>query len=250
MFVKIEANFSARKKTSSKKPSKMPYRCCARHIPNDRMAKEKGMRQHILFGDGKTFCYLEHCCPNMVEEEGTYCNQHMSRFHPKYAHSKLCQWNYCFKHGSIKDPYTEESKIYGSPWYEKWYRVYGKPNAADIKIAEEHKEAVRQLALGMPQIKITDYIMAQTQSAPSTPSASALVQAQAQVQVQVQPKSPKPKQKRTIKKKDETESTHSSSVSSNSSICRPLFVPSGPIRFYECTDTPLEVKEVVYVSRL
>lgn len=245
MFVKIEANFSAGKKTSNKKPSKMPYRCCARHIPNDRMAVERGMRQHILFGDRKTFCYLEHCCPNMVEEEGTYCNQHMSRFHPKYTHSKLCQWNYCFKHGSIKDPYNEESKIYGSPWYEKWYRVYGKPNAADIKIAEEHKEAVQQLALGMPQIKITDYIAS---SAPSTPLASA--SASAQVQVQVQPKSPKPKQKRIIKKKDETSSTHSSSVSSNSSIYRPLFVPRGPIRFYECTDTPLEVKEVIYVSRL
>ena len=198
------------------------------------------MRQHILFGDGKTFCYLEHCCPNMVEEEGTYCNQHMSRFHPKYAHSKLCQWNYCFKHGSIKDPYNEESKIYGSPWYEKWYRVYGKPNAADIKIAEEHKEAVQQIALGMPQIKITDYIASAQASAPTTP----------RTPVQTKPRQHQRQRQQTTKKKDETSSTHSSSVSNTSSTCLPLFVPKGPIRFYECTDAPLEVKEVIYVKNL
>ena len=212
----------------------MSYRCCARYVPNDRMAREKGMQQYILFGNGKTKCYLEHCCPNTVEEHGAYCNQHMSRFHPKYAHAKLCQWNFSFKHGSIKDPYNEASQLYGSPWYEKWYRVYGAPNADDLKIAEEHKETVQQLALEMRQIKITDYIPAS-----SSPSPSPKVQAQAKSQ-----------RRRIVKKKDETESTHSSSVSSNSSVYRPLFVPKGSIRFYECTDTPLEVKEVIYIKSL
>lgn len=213
----------------------MAYQCCARYVPNERMAELNNMRQYILFGDRKTRCYLEHCCPHTVEEEGTYCNQHMMRFHPKYVHSKLCQWNYCFKHGSIKDPYNEDSKLYGSPWYEKWYRVYGKPNAADIKIAEEHKEAVQQLALGMPQIKITDYIASAQASAPTTPRT---------------PVQTKPRQRnRSTKKKDETSSTHSSSVSNTSSTCLPLFVPNGPIRFYECTDAPLEVKTVIYVDR-
>lgn len=212
----------------------MTYRCCARHVPNDRMAREKGMQQYVFFGNGKTKCYLEHCCPNTVEEQGAYCNQHMSRFHPKYAHSKLCQWNFSFKHGSIKDPYNEASQLYGSPWYEKWYRVYGAPNADDLKIAQEHQEAVRQIAETMPQIKITDYMPASS-SVPSTPRSTT---------------GPKPKRRVAAKKKDDTDSTHSSSISSNSVLCRPVFNARGPIRFYESADSPLEVTDVVYIDRL
>lgn len=197
------------------------------------MAREKGMRQYILFGDEKTKCYLEHCCPNVVEEYGAYCNNHLSRFHPKYARSKLCQWNFCFKHGSIKDPYNEASQIYGSPWYEKWYRVYGKPNAEDLKIAEEHQEAVRQIAETMPQIKITDYIPAST-SVPSTPRSK----------TETKPK------KRAVKKKDDADSTHSSSLSASSVTCRPVFRAKGVIRFYESADMPLPVSEVVYIDSL
>jgi hypothetical protein len=200
------------------------------------MAREKGMHQYILFGNGKTKCYLEHCCPNTVEEQGAYCNQHMTRFHPKYAHSKLCQWNFSFKHGSIKDPYNEASQLYGSPWYEKWYRVYGAPNADDLKIAQEHQEAVRQIAETMPQIKITDYMPASsTASVPSTPRSTT---------------GPKTKRRVAAKKKDDADSTHSSSISSNSILYRPVFSARGPIRFYESTDAPLEVTDVVYIDRL
>jgi hypothetical protein len=176
------------------------------------------------FGDGFHRLYFERCCAEVVDAPAGLCKKHAGRHIGEYKTKDprlLCQWNYVYHHGRINEPYNENSKMYGSPYYEAGLKKgWGVPKKADLEKAQDMQKAVLDL-VDMMQTKITDYMKKDLAEfiAPSPPPAAL-------------------KKKRV---QSDQSSTGSSTVSTSS--VRSMYVPKGPVEYAEAEDEPIIIDD-------
>ena len=105
-------------------------RWCVKRITNPKLL--------LRLGDGKHRFFLESVCGQTCEDTEEWCET--CRNLPVQM---VNQDVLTYPHGNVDGPYTQNSKIFGSPYYFKSVKMYGEPDPEALGLAMEAQKRAR-----------------------------------------------------------------------------------------------------------